>query len=197
MGDPDATLRIAVQYPTPLFATQLKEWLPMPFAFVEHDYRDPIFQPIVNGTADIVRRITHYTPFASLVKEASALDLVTKTCLAFRMSISMMASNPLANKSALSRNRPSRRIHHHQRCPQLRPHPLSLRAHVGRQSESALQPSAHQRHERPGLRHLRRWPPHLRAIGKSPLVRRPRRRGALRRTGRKALRHAHLTHVFS
>lgn len=27
MGDPDATLRIAVQYPTPLFATQLKEWL--------------------------------------------------------------------------------------------------------------------------------------------------------------------------
>ncbi|BCS58283.1 hypothetical protein ADLECEL_21680 [Adlercreutzia equolifaciens subsp. celatus] len=103
MGDPDATLRIAVQYPTPLFATQLKEWLPMPFAFVEHDYRDPIFQPIVNGTADIVLDYD-YTSFASLVKEASALDLVTKTCLAFRMSISMMASNPLANKSALSRN---------------------------------------------------------------------------------------------
>lgn len=70
MGDPDATLRIAVQYPTPLFATQLKEWLPMPFAFVEHDYRDPIFQPIVNGTADIVLDYD-YTPFASLVKEAS------------------------------------------------------------------------------------------------------------------------------
>lgn len=33
MGDPDATLRIAVQYPTPLFATQLKEWLPMPLCF--------------------------------------------------------------------------------------------------------------------------------------------------------------------
>lgn len=75
----------------------------MPFAFVEHDYRDPIFQPIVNGSADIVLDYD-YTPFASLVKEASALDLVTKTCLAFRMSISMMASNPLANKSALSRN---------------------------------------------------------------------------------------------
>ena len=89
MGDPDATLRIAVQYPTPLFATQLKEWLPMPFAFVEHDYRDPIFQPIVNGTADIVLDYD-YTPFASLVKEASALNLVTKTCLAFRMSISMI-----------------------------------------------------------------------------------------------------------
>ena len=172
MGDPDATLRIAVQYPTPLFATKLKERLPMPFAFVEHDYRDPIFQPIANGTADIVLDYD-YTPFASLVKEASALDLVTKTCLAFRMSISMMASNPLASKSA------------------------SLRAHVGRQSESALQPSAHQRHERSGLRHLRRWTPHLRAIGKSPLVRRPKRYSALRRARRKALRHAHLSHVFS
>lgn len=54
MGDPDATLRIAVQYPTPSFAAKLKERLSVPFAFVEHDYRDPIFQPIVNGTADIV-----------------------------------------------------------------------------------------------------------------------------------------------
>ena len=49
MGDPDATLRIAVQYPTPLFATKLKERLPMSFAFVDHDYRDPIFQPIANA----------------------------------------------------------------------------------------------------------------------------------------------------
>ena len=103
MGDPDATLRIAVQYPTPSFAAKLKERLSVPFAFVEHDYRDPIFQPIVNGTADIVLDYD-YTPFASLVKEASALDLVTRTCLAFRMSISMMASNPLASRPALSRN---------------------------------------------------------------------------------------------
>ena len=88
MGDPDATLRIAVQYPTPSFAAKLKERLSVPFAFVEHDYRDPIFQPIVNGTADIVLDYD-YTPFASLVKEASALDLVTRTCLAFRMSISI------------------------------------------------------------------------------------------------------------
>ena len=102
-GDPDATLRIAVQYPTPSFAAKLKERLSVPFAFVEHDYRDPIFQPIVNGTADIVLDYD-YTPFASLVKEASALDLVTRTCLAFRMSISMMASNPLASRPALSRN---------------------------------------------------------------------------------------------
>ena len=77
MGDPDATLRIAVQYPTPLFATKLKERLPMSFAFVDHDYRDPIFQPIANGAADIVLDYD-YTPFASLVKETSALDLVTK-----------------------------------------------------------------------------------------------------------------------
>ena len=103
MGDPDATLRIAVQYPTPSFAAKLKERLSVPFAFVEHDYRDPVFQPIVNGTADIVLDYD-YTPFASLVKEASALDLVTRTCLAFRMSISMMASNPLASRPALSRN---------------------------------------------------------------------------------------------
>lgn len=68
MGDPDATLRIAVQYPTPSFAAKLKERLSVPFAFVEHDYRDPIFQPIVNGTADIVLDYD-YTPFASLVKE--------------------------------------------------------------------------------------------------------------------------------
>ena len=67
MGDPDATLRIAVQYPTPSFAAKLKERLSVPFAFVEHDYRDPIFQPIVNGTADIVLDYD-YTPFASLVK---------------------------------------------------------------------------------------------------------------------------------
>ncbi len=102
MGDPDTTLRIAVQYPTPSFAAKLKERLPMPFAFVEHDYRDPLFQPIVNDTADVLLDYD-YTPFASLAKEATALNLVTETCMAFRMSISMMRTNPLAAKKSLSR----------------------------------------------------------------------------------------------
>ncbi|MFQ9742845.1 MAG: hypothetical protein ACLRX5_10485 [Slackia sp.] len=101
MGDPDVPSSLFnIQRPR---SAKLKERLSVPFAFVEHDYRDPIFQPIVNGTADIVLDYD-YTPFASLVKEASALDLVTRTCLAFRMSISMMASNPLASRPALSRN---------------------------------------------------------------------------------------------
>ena len=195
MGDPDATLRIAVQYPTPSFAAKLKERLSVPFAFVEHDYRDPIFQPIVNGTADIVLDYD-YTPFASLVKEASALDLVTRTCLAFRMSISMMASNPLASRPALSRNDLSgasiiiNDAHNYDRIRYLYERMLG-------DNLDALQPAAYQRHERSGLRHLRRWAAYLRAVRKPPLVRRPRRRGALRRARRKALRHAHLSHVFS
>ena len=48
MGDPDATLRIAVQYPTPSFAAKLKERLSVPFAFVEHDYRDPVFLSLIH-----------------------------------------------------------------------------------------------------------------------------------------------------
>lgn len=103
LGNPGEILNISVQYPTPFFAALLRERLPMPFSFVDHDYRDPIFQPIVNGAADIVIDYD-YTPFPSIMKEASALNLVTKTCSAFRMSISMMRTNPLASKPALSRD---------------------------------------------------------------------------------------------
>lgn len=103
LGNPADVLRIAAQYPTPSFAAKLKERLPMPFAFVEHDYRDPIFQPLVNGAADIVIDYD-YTPFSPIMKEAATLNLVTQTHLAFRMSISMMSSNPLAAKPSLSRS---------------------------------------------------------------------------------------------
>ena len=168
----------------------------MSFAFVDHDYRDPIFQPIANGAADIVLDYD-YTPFASLVKETSALDLVTKTCLAFRMSISMMASNPLASKSALSRSdlRGASIIindaHNYDRIRYLYERMLgdSLNLRFSLQPINGMSGLA--------FRHLRRWSPHLRAIGKSPLVRRPKRYSALRRARRKALRHAHLSHVFS
>lgn len=184
MGDPDATLRIAVQYPRPRSQPSSKSAYPCPLLSVEHDYRDPIFQPIVNGTADIVLDYD-YTPFASLVKEASALDLVTRTCLAFRMSISMMASNPLASRPALSRNDLSgasiiiNDAHNYDRIRYL--YERMLGDNLDRTSACSLQ-----RHERSGLRHLRRWAAYLRAVRKPPLVRRPRRRGALRRARRKA-----------
>lgn len=100
--DAENCLRVSCQYPPARFVTKLRERLDIPASFVTYDYRQPVFASLAKGQSDVV--ITYdVTEFPSLMAEAKDLGLEIRVMPFRRMSISMMADNPLAEKIPLKR----------------------------------------------------------------------------------------------
>lgn len=103
LREAERSVKVAITLPSADFVKNLRRKSPSPLSFVDPDFRDPFFSLLANGKADVL--VTYdFSMSALLMREAEASELVIVKGPKSPSSISMMKTNPLANRIPLKRS---------------------------------------------------------------------------------------------